>query len=240
MPLKRNSKLEDAAKSIRTPVVGIRGRNFGKTTQIETDSPCVVLKYTCEDLLHYTEVRTKGLSYKSVRWLNTSRDIPWEKTKGELSTSLSGLRDSVLDSFKSRGSWSKVFGFTVAFLKYLSKVNFDQRYQHLEAHIELPKALRAAKLLTSRIITIEDIRNTGRAIDDANDVTIERKLNYKCMVMFLADSGQRVLTGAQITVSQFKEALRHDPPVLTVEAHQEVIPILSRSDAACQMNQSPE
>ncbi len=202
----------------------MKGRNFGKSTQIETDSPCVVLKYTREDLLHYTEVRTKGLSYKSVRWLNTSRDILWEKTKGELSTSsLSGLRDSVLDSFKSRGSWSKVFGFIVAFLKYLSKVNFDQRYRHLEVHLELPKAIRAVKLLTSRIITIEDIQNTIKAIDDSKDLTFEKKLNYKCMVMFLAYSGQRVLTGAQITVSQFKEALRHAPPVLTVEAHQDKI-----------------
>ncbi len=182
------------------------------------------LQYTYEELQHYTASRTKGLSDKSVRWLNKSSDLLWEKTQGDLSApSLSSLRDYVLDSFASRDSWSKILGFAVAFLKYLSKVNFDQRYRHLEVHLEMPKAVRAVKLLTSRIITTEDIQNTIKAIDNANDLSSEKKLNYKGMVLFLAYSGQRVLTGAQITVGQFREALESVPPVLTVEAHQDKI-----------------
>jgi hypothetical protein len=218
------SEQENGLVVIRTRDLRRVKAEFENPVQNAVSSNGVTLQFTREELQHYTASRTKGLSDKSIRWLQKSRDILWEKTNGELSAStLSALRESVLDLFGSRDSWSKVLGFTVAFLKYLSKVNFDQRYRHLEVHLELPKAIRAVKLLTSRIITTEDIQNTIKAIDSADDLSSEKKLNYKGMVMFLAYSGQRVLTGAQITVSQFKEALRHAPPVLTVEAHQDKI-----------------
>ena len=115
--------------------------------------------YTTSELNSYTDQRTKGLADKSVRWIRKARDIFYSITEGTISVAtISHLRDHVLNTFKSRDSWGKVFNFAIAFLRHLSKIHFNQEYRKFEAFLEMPKSIREVKLLTARIITTEDVR----------------------------------------------------------------------------------
>jgi hypothetical protein len=54
-----------------------------------------------------------------------------------------------------------------AFFRYLSKTHLDTRYQAFELWLELPKALKERKHVTSRAITKGDIENLLAAIKRA-------------------------------------------------------------------------
>jgi hypothetical protein len=55
------------------------------------------------------------------------------------------------------------------------------------------------------------------------DGSNKTKQNYCCAILFLAYSGQRVITACRITVGQFRDALNRSPHVLTVQARQDKI-----------------
>jgi hypothetical protein len=69
------------------------------------------------------------------------------------------LRQSVLNKYHSEDSKSKVLAFAKTFLKYLTKTKLHTRYHAFVIFLEMPKALRERKSLTSCVITKEDIEN---------------------------------------------------------------------------------
>jgi len=68
----------------------------------------------------------------------------------------------------------------------------------------------------------QDVRNALTEIDKSTLSKI-KKTNYTALLLFLAYSGQRAMTAAQLTIEQFSRAINTNPPVLTVEAHQDKI-----------------
>ena len=94
------------------------------------------------------------------------------------------------------------------------------RYQAFELYLELPKALKDRKHVTSRIVTKEDIENVLTEIKGAykdGEIDQYHYLNYRAITLFVAFSGQRPLaTISRLTVGQFREALKRDKPVLDI------------------------
>jgi integrase len=78
------------------------------------------------------------------------------------------------------------------------------------------------KLLTSRILTSDDVKNALISLESSN-LPREKKQNFKTTLLFLAYTGQRVITVSRLTVKQVKDALTKTPNVLTVEANQDKI-----------------
>ena len=121
----------------------------------------------------------------------------------------------------------KVINFSKAFFRYLSKTRFDTRYQAFELFLELPKAIKERKHVTSRIVTKEDVGNVLKAIGQARSngrVDLYHYLNYKALVLFGAFTGQRPLaTVARLTVGQFKEAVKLEKPIVEVLPQQDKI-----------------
>jgi len=137
------------------------------------------------------------------------------------------LRQYVLRKYADVYAKRKVINFSKAFFRYLSKTRFDTRYQAFELFLELPKALKERKHVTSRIVTKEDVENVLKAIEQANDyggVDNYHYLNYKALVLFGAFTVQRPLaTIARLKVGQFKEAFKLEKPVLNVLPQQDKI-----------------
>lgn len=88
---------------------------------------------------------------------------------------------------------------------------------------EKPKSKKKFKLLTSRIIIEDDIRNTLAALNADISIPESRKANFKTLIQFLAYSGQRPLTASKVSIKQLEEALSCSPPVLKIEAAQDKI-----------------
>jgi integrase len=188
----------------------------------------LTLQFTRQDLVRYLELRTAGLTHKTVTWLKKSAELLWNATKGLISVStLQNLRNHVLTKYRDVDAKRKVLQFARAFLSYLSKTNFDQRYASFSLFLELPRSVKERKHVTSRIVTKEDVENILAAIKQAYDkggVDTCHYLNYKAMVLFGAFTGQRPLaTIARLTVGQFKKAVRLEKPVLDVLPEQDKI-----------------
>ena len=108
----------------------------------------------------------------------------------------------------------KTLGFARAFLRYLSKSKFDERYAAFDLFLELPRAVKERKHVTSRIVTKQDIENVLSALKQAyciGDIDSIHYLNYTALgLLFGAFTGQRPLaTIARLTVGQFREALKY-------------------------------
>lgn len=105
----------------------------------------------------------------------------------------------------------------------MSKIRFDERYIAFDLFLELPRAVKERKYVTSRIMTKEDVENILSAIKQAyciGDIDSNHYLNYTALVLFGAFTGQRPLaTIAKLTVGQFREALKTSTPVLDVPPH---------------------
>jgi len=97
----------------------------------------------------------------------------------------------------------------------------DMRLHAYYSIFEKPKVRREKKLMTSRIITEEDIANTLEAINNDDTLSRATREEFIAHILFLAYSGQRPITASRLTVKQFRHALRDKPPVLLVEAQQD-------------------
>ncbi len=116
------------------------------------------LYYTKEELDLYTTARSRQISEKTVYWIVKASTILWEQTHGEVSQkNMTTLYDHTVSRFTSLDSWGKILNFTKAFLKYLSKLHFDTRYQNFALFLDMPKTRKDRKTVTSRIVTKEDI-----------------------------------------------------------------------------------
>ena len=151
----------------------------------------------------------------------------WAISQGKIYRStLEEITDYYMNRYPSDSGRDKFFNYTRAFLKYLYKIHMDNFSQSLYTLFEKPRRRREIKLMTQRIMVVEDIQAAIKKIQNAPETDGRKpnwKSNYITAILFLAYTGQRPLTGAQVTVRQFKVALRQNPPVLTIEAAQDKI-----------------
>ena len=186
------------------------------------------LSFEREDLERFVEHRNAGLAPKSIDWVARSSKALWESTSGELSQrTMKELRERVLSKYKSADSHSKVLGFARGFLSFLAQTKGNQRYLSLSIWLDMPKAVKERKRVTSRIIVKKDIENVLAHIRNAEKngkISSSRAENYAAFVTFGAYSGQRTMaTMAKLTVGQFREALKLEKPVLLVGSSQDKI-----------------
>jgi len=137
------------------------------------------------------------------------------------------LRTHVLAKYQSQWSRSKTVAFAKAFLKYLTKIRLDTRYQAFTIFLELPRTVKARNNVTSRIVTKEDIENVLSHITNAEKdglIGTNRAKQYTAFILLGAFTGQRSLsTIAKLTVGQFREALQSKPPIVEVQSSQDKI-----------------
>jgi hypothetical protein len=193
-----------------------------------TGLSALALQFTRNDLDVYLAFRSTGLTHKTVTWLKKAAQLLWNASSGVISVStMSLLRRNVLSKYRDIYAKRKTLGFARAFLRYLSKSKFDERYAAFDLFLELPRAVKERKHVTSRIVTKEDIENILSAIKQAyciEDIDSNHYLNYTALVLFGAFTGQRPLaTIARLTVKQFKEAVKLERPVLDVLPEQDKI-----------------
>jgi hypothetical protein len=179
------------------------------------------LTFSKNELADYTALRIAGLRKKTIGWLRKAADLLWVYTKGEISRiTTNELRDYVLRKYTDTVAKRTVLNFAKAFFRYLSKTRFDTRYHAFDLYLELPKALKERKHITSRIVTKEDVENVLTAIGCAyenGEIDHCHYLNYRALIIFGALTGQRPnATIPQLTVGQFREALRRDKPVIDI------------------------
>lgn len=117
------------------------------------------------------------------------------------------LRTFTLEKYSSVDSHSKVLSFAVGFLKFLAKTKMEPRYTSFEVFLEMPRAVKERKSVTSRIVTKEDVQNVLGYIKNAENeglINHQRSQHYTAFVIFGAFTGQRSLaTTAKLTVGQF-------------------------------------
>ena len=186
------------------------------------------LPYSKAELAGYTELRKQDVRFKSCDWLDRAASTLWEVTKGNISqSSTSRYRAHILKKYKSKDSYSKSLGFARAFLQHLASIRSDGRYGLFAVFLRNPKIRRTIKAVTSRIVTIEDIRYVLAQIraDEASGVIGEdRAKQVFAYVLFGAYTGQRPLaTISTITVGQIRKALASDKPCIHVLPEQDKI-----------------
>ena len=181
------------------------------------------LQYSHKELEQYLKVKTTQLSEKSVLWFNKASTILWDATQGIISKdTMNAIRDYTLSTYKCHDSWGKIFGFVKSFLTHLTRTRMNSNYQNFDVYLEKPRLRKEIKLLTSRILVTDDVKNALTSIESSN-LPYEKKQNFKTTLLFLAYTGQRVITVSRLTVKQVKDALAKTPNVLTVEANQDKI-----------------
>jgi hypothetical protein len=188
----------------------------------------LALLFTYEDLSAYLTLRAAGLTQKTVTWLKKAAQLLWNATRGVISVStVRRLRDNVLGKYRDIDAKRKVLQFSRAFLRYMSRISFDQRYVAFDLFLQLPRSVKEQKRVTDRIITKEDVENVLMAIGHAHrsgSIDEYHSLNYKAIVLFGAFTGQRPLaTIARLTVGQFREAVKTHKPVVDVLPWQDKI-----------------
>jgi hypothetical protein len=193
---------------------------------LNTDSE--KLSFEKEDLDRYVEQRKTGIRTKSIDWINRAAQALWGCTRGDISyQTMTALRTFALEKYNSVDSHSKVLSFARAYLSHLAKTRQDPRYQSFNAYLDLPKALTERKAVTSRIVTKDDINNVLRHIKKAEQdghLTSQKSAQYSAFVVFGAFSGQRSeSTMSRLKVSQFRQAIASEKPVLQIESSQDKI-----------------
>jgi hypothetical protein len=132
----------------------------------------IALLFTQEDLQGYLTLRAAGLTQKSVVWLKKSAELLWNATEGIISVStLQNLRNYVLEKYRDIDAKRKVLQFARAFLGYMSKISFDQRYAAFDLFLQLPRSVKEQKCVTDRIVIKEDVENLLTAIKKVSLIT---------------------------------------------------------------------
>ena len=147
------------------------------------------------------------------------RNISWE--------SLTNFRNYVLSRWTSLDAHRKVLGLTNSFLKYLAKIRMDIRYSNFGICLELSRSVKERKMITQRIVTLQDISSILAHIKKSYDeghFDEYRYRQYIAIVLFGAYTGQRSMaTISKLTVNQFNSALFSEKPVLLVKSSQDKI-----------------
>jgi hypothetical protein len=188
------------------------------------------LHYTPEELESFLTFRLAGLSRYSLGWPRRAAAAFWECTQGRISKAhMEALRTYALDKFQSSDTQAKFLYYARAFLSYLTKTRLDSRYESFRLFLELPKAVKTCKVLTGRIVTIEDVQNVLSVLKSSyerSELDERHYIAYNALVTFGAFTGQRPdATIGRITAGQFEEALkfRSREPTLHVSADKDKI-----------------
>jgi integrase len=188
------------------------------------------LHYTPEELKSFLCFRLAGLSRYSLGWPRRAAAAFWECTQERISKAhMEALRTYALDKFHSSDTQAKFLYYAKAFLTYLTKTRLDSRYESFRLFLELPKAVKTCKLVTGRIVTIEDVQNVLsvlKASYERSELDERHYIAYNALVTFGAFTGQRTYaTIGRVTAGQFEEALElgSREPTLHVSADQDKI-----------------
>jgi len=164
-----------------------------------------------------------AISKKSYNWIYKILNDFYSFSQGSLNKArLIDYAQHLFRKYPSHSTRHKHFIYIRNFITHLSRTRDDPYITSLLVYFEMPKVRREVKLLTSRIIVLKDISNALSVIQRST-LPEKTKQNYCCAILFLAYSGQRVITACRLTVSQFNAALNQSPPVLTVDAKQDKI-----------------
>ena len=105
---------------------------------------------------------------------------------------MEALRTYALDRFSSSDTQAKFLSYTRAFLSSLTKTRLDSRYESFRLFLELPKAVKTCKLLTGRIVTIEDVQNVLSVLKSRykrGELDEQHYVAYNALIMFGAFTG---------------------------------------------------
>ena len=178
--------------------------------------------------MSYVKAGVLRICDKTIYRIEKAAATFWNITNGTINKeNMDALSRFVLKKYNSEDSKGKMLAFAKDFLKYLTRIKLDTRYYTFEVFLELPKALKNPKNITSRIMTREDIENILRYVKKSQiDGKISRltALQYTAFVVFGAYTGQRSLaTISRLTVGQFRDALKLEKPALCVRSSQDKI-----------------
>ncbi|MGA2919260.1 hypothetical protein [Methanoregula sp.] len=182
-----------------------------------------VIAFSKIDIEQYLGQKCYAVSKKSFNWINKILTDFYQFSHGILEKGkLIEYAQYLFKKYPSYSTRHKHFVYVRNFIKNLAQARDEHQISSLLVYFEMPKVRREIKLLTSRIITQEDVKNALLAIEKSSLPELTKQ-NYHCAIMFLAYSGQRVITACRITAEQFQEALNQTPPVLIVRADQDKI-----------------
>ena len=188
----------------------------------------LALPFTTGELSGYVSNRITGLAQLSCKWITQAAKMFWQATVGIISQhTIEQLRTETLQRYHSWWSHSKILSFAKSFLSYLTKTKLDTRYLAFEVFLAMPKRVRVRKAVTSRIITVADIRNVLSRIKRAEQdskISKQRSLQCTAFIVFGAHTGQRTMaTMSRLKVGQFRAVLQTEKPALLVNAEQDKI-----------------
>jgi len=177
--------------------------------------------FSKSDIEQYMSLKCYALSKKSYNWINKILNDFYSFSQGSIQKlKLIDYAQHLFIKYPAYPTRHKHFVYIRNFITHLSKTRDEPFISSLLVYFEMPKVRREMKLLTSRIIIQDDICNVLRVVQ-LSSLQIQTKQNYACAILFLAYSGQRVITGCRITVQQIRDALNQSPPVLTIQPRQD-------------------
>ncbi|MGZ7171960.1 MAG: hypothetical protein ACXVI1_12260 [Halobacteriota archaeon] len=103
-------------------------------------------------------------------------------------------RSFVLTKYRSAWSHGKTLSFPKVFLDDLTKLHLDGRYKGFHLFVDLPKAVKVQKRVTSRIVVPDDIKQVLAIIQDAEQdsrIKTARAEQYRTFTLVGAYTGQR-------------------------------------------------
>jgi len=210
----------------RSQSLGLDDDSSGPNESLTT----LELYYKPDELESFLNFRLVGLSSYSLGWPRRAAAAFWECTQGRITKArMEALRMYAIDRFCSSETQAKFLSYARAFLSYLTKTRLDFRYESFRLFLELPKAVKTCKLLTGRIVTIEDVHNVLSVLKSRykhGELDEQHYVAYNALIVFGAFTGQRLYaTIGRITARQFREALkfRAKEPTLYVSADQDKV-----------------
>ncbi|MDX8550383.1 hypothetical protein KHC33_12135 [Methanospirillum sp. J.3.6.1-F.2.7.3] len=103
----------------------------------------------------------------------------------------------------------------------------NPRYSAYTVYLELPKRRKARKCVTSRIVTINDIKEMINRINTeerTGEISPERAIQYRAVIIMGAYTGQRIeATMSKLTVGEVRKAMEMDKPCLSVPSDKDKI-----------------
>ena len=171
--------------------------------------------------MEYAKERERGLSPKSLYWIKKSARVVWEQTGGVIShETTTRLKNHILTNSRSNSNINKQICFGRTFLKHLSKLYLNANYQAFEMFLEKPKAIKERKVVTDRVIALDDVTNLcNHVVNDYRAGKIKKSncINYLALVGFGCYTAQRAeATIEKLTVGMFRDALSKEHPVILV------------------------
>ncbi|OPX64597.1 MAG: hypothetical protein A4E34_02057 [Methanoregula sp. PtaU1.Bin006] len=173
----------------------------------------------------YCLLQCNGLSHSSVKTIHYALRYLITVTDGRISREIliDLCRKIWDDPNHSVSHKNKLHIYISNFIRYLAQELDDPALENLLRYFKKPRSVLEIKMMTTRIIVVEDIKRAIENINNTSSLSDSQKLRYSTFLLFLAYTGQRPMTTERFTVGQFKQALSQNPLVLKVLASQDKI-----------------